>query len=680
MESSSLALANTSCIHCAKRKVKCDRQIPCSRCKQRGGPRCEYAAGDGAVKGQTGQALVKSQQDRIAQLENIIRESGGTLPGGLSISSPTVAAEVEAPVLQIDQGLSDRQHGSRKRARLSALEGDGTRQGPDGGLVEREEDTAYIEAPIWFGWDETKQQREHSTNAQVAVGPIIDMADDNPKGYYHTLLQATDRFETFDALPTHVSRQLWQAYLTNVHPLTKLFFDWDKATLMERAAADFGCLSDGQRAFVTAMYFLATLSLSEDECTSTFGNTTPSKDELLLSLQRSTESALLAARYASTGELQVLQAIVMYILAMRNRARPAECFSLQGIAVRIAQRIGIHRDGDELGLPPAKAEERRRTWWQMQYMEIMISQLLGCISVTLYCNWDAKLPSNLDDEDVKADTRELPPEREGLTSMSYCLWRYEIPHIQRQNWNPTHGAIWGSSSRLSSEKKKMLMEGLRKHFGEKYLQYCELVNPLHVQIQIGLNSTLLALQRAILQPTVGVSRLSSMAPEDREELLKICKKTMDYYLLTQTDASLVGFRWHNECWFQWTAFVYLLVETERRASAPEAASLWTLIEKVCNAHPKITTHTARPDVSAIGRLILLAWQRRTEYLLTEGRQEAKPSCVEIFETAYGNATGPGETNFQDNGLLGDADFDLDLIDWSSWEVGEFWPDTYESTT
>lgn len=54
----------------------------------------------------------------------------------------------------------------------------------------------------------------------------------------------------------------------------------------------------------------------------------------------------------------------------------------------------------------------------MQHMEIMISQLLGSISITLYADWDAKLPANLKDNDIHPGIETLPFNRCGLTSMS----------------------------------------------------------------------------------------------------------------------------------------------------------------------------------------------------------------------------------------------------------------------
>lgn len=60
-------------------------------------------------------------------------------------------------------------------------------------------------------------------------------------------------------------------------------------------------------------------------------------------------------------------------LAMRTRARPAALFSLTGIASRIAERMGLHRDGTTLGLSPLRSEERRRIWWQVSsYHDIVL--------------------------------------------------------------------------------------------------------------------------------------------------------------------------------------------------------------------------------------------------------------------------------------------------------------------
>lgn len=52
----------TACIPCAKRKVRCDRQEPCSHCKRRKGDDCTYPEA--------------SPEERIKYLEELVRSLG----------------------------------------------------------------------------------------------------------------------------------------------------------------------------------------------------------------------------------------------------------------------------------------------------------------------------------------------------------------------------------------------------------------------------------------------------------------------------------------------------------------------------------------------------------------------------------------------------------------------------
>ena len=117
--------------------------------------------------------------------------------------------------------------------------------------------------------------------------------------------------------------------------------------------------------------------------------------------------------------------------------------------------------------------------------------------------------------------------------------------------------------------------------------------------------------------------------------------------------------------------VYIVIEAHHRAATAEAATLWTLINKVCELHPTLTTAVGRPEVYAIARLIVLAWQQRQDCLQERQEQAEKPWCVGELERALKPPPSDGESSksvVQDLGLL---DFDFDLIDWSYWETERF---------
>jgi Fungal specific transcription factor domain len=241
---------------------------------------------------------------------------------------------------------------------------------------------------------------------------------------------------------------------------------------------------------------------------------------------------------------------------MRNRARPATIFSLMGIASRIAERIGLHRDGDMLGLQVMRSEERRRIWWQLQYMEISVGQLLGSFSMIVFADWDSKFPANLEDYDFHPDMQVLPLNRRGLTGMSHCLWRYQILYSQRVVPEPKvkkNILVWLLSPQITLADKDEEINEIENLLGEKYLQYCEPLNPLHVHIQIRIRSFILAARRTARQPALVNAKISEMSIQEREDYLGICKSSLDYYILSQKTESLKGFQWHNEDHFQWPA-------------------------------------------------------------------------------------------------------------------------------
>ena len=114
-----------------------------------------------------------------------------------------------------------------------------------------------------------------------------------------------------------------------------------------------------------------------------------------------------------------------------DRLSTQSLWSLMGLIIRNAEKLGIHRDGTLLGLPPVEIEERRRLWWHLQHLDLALSVRSGMTPLTLMADWDAKIPLNIEDEDINPSMTELPKERKGMTSMSYCLFTYWVIEQQR---------------------------------------------------------------------------------------------------------------------------------------------------------------------------------------------------------------------------------------------------------
>lgn len=237
---------------------------------------------------------------------------------------------------------------------------------------------------------------------------------------------------------------------------------------------------------------------------------------------------------------------------MRDRTRPASIYPLMGIAGRVAERIGLHHDGTMFGLGVVRSEERRRIWWQLQFMDLSIARLVGTISLTIFANWDTKIPSNLEDDDFRLDLEAMPVESKGLTSISPCLWRYSILQMRREalRKNSSEAITWIVSPHVTLAEKDQKIDEIEKMLAEKFLQHCELLNPLHVYLQIGIRQFVLAARSNARQPTLVNARISELDPQTRQDLFEICSKSLEYFVMSQTTPSIAGFRWGSEMFFQ----------------------------------------------------------------------------------------------------------------------------------
>ncbi|KAK5032822.1 hypothetical protein LTS07_004232 [Exophiala sideris] len=539
---------------------------------------------------------------------------------------------------------------------------------------------------MWYSWSGTDQPEEHaSTTKHQSSPPYLPSC-------FPTILApsslTTDSGSLLAQLPPADQLTiLWRRYLKNVHPLVKLFFDWEIDPIVQKCCGDASSLSKGEQALVFAIVFIATLSLPDQECATLLSD---NKQNLLYESQRSVEDALLLAEFATTSDIRTLQAFILYLSAMRDRTRPAAIYSLMGVAVRIAERMGLHRDADMFDLGVVRSEERRRIWWQLQYMEIAIARLVGSLSMTLYAGWDTKPPANLDDEDLhRPGLRSLPVERTGLTSMSHCLWRYSILHMQRENMRQPGGMpeslSWLLSPQVSIDEKDVKIDAIESALGAKFLQHCELLNPLHVYIQIGIRQFLLAARRTARQPALVNAKILEMTQRERDDFLEICTKGLDYYLMSQTTESLKGYQWHNENYFQWPSFVYIILEAHHRFDNDRVTDLWTLIRRIYDIHPELSTASRRTEAGTVARITLAAWQRHDAYI-----RQRQANVNESYEPPQWigemcqnfNLPQPTATSASgsvvpvpavDASQLLPADFDFDVFDWAAWD------ETYANT-
>jgi hypothetical protein len=190
---------------------------------------------------------------------------------------------------------------------------------------------------------------------------------------------------------------------------------------------------------------------------------------------------------------------------------PRTLFCLTGVAVRIAQRMGLSTDGTVYAIPPFEVEMRRRLWWQILLIDVRVAELSGAGSSILTYTWKTQLPSNINDSDLFPNMKDPPVERPGLTEMTFVRLRCEVAQLIQQS-----RALIGTFVLKEDE-----IEEFENRLEREYLTYCDLSIPLHRISTIMTRSALCKLRMGFRTPEFMLDRANHMSQAEKNSLFQL---------------------------------------------------------------------------------------------------------------------------------------------------------------
>lgn len=218
-----------------------------------------------------------------------------------------------------------------------------------------------------------------------------------------------------------------------------------------------------------------------------------------------------------------------------------------GLASRSAELLGIHRDGELLGLGAIETEERRRLWWQIQHIDLIMAVKNGSTPLTFMADWDSKLPTSIEDDDLMKDGP-LPEEQPGVNSFSYTFFTCWIMNQQRQFRQKHQGTVERS---LLGPLTDSFINELESGLQTRFLQYCDPTNPIDTLLQLASRAVICALRLRRMHAT----RLMSKDMDDAffTQYLDLCVRELGYTVAAFTQPSLKIFQWMGELSMMWHA-------------------------------------------------------------------------------------------------------------------------------
>ncbi|KAI1422984.1 fungal-specific transcription factor domain-containing protein [Xylaria sp. FL1777] len=575
-----------ACVLCQNRKIKCDRHTPCSNCVKANVPCTPSTPAPPRKRRRPNQDL----QQRLARCEELLSEYT-TNPRTPSADSP----------------------GHEKPWR------------PAGRLVIDDDGTKFTDSHLW-----ATVHREVSAMREILEDDEIEdyctPADARTPEHHSSIVLSEDtdgNVQDYRPSPAHAFR-LWQTFLEKVNPLTKVIHVPSVQPKLVEATTDPGSIPKNVEALLFSIYAMAVAALDERECQQQLGC---AKEEAYQRFSTGCRIALMRIGILKTYDLVVLQALVLYFFSLTGRVDRHAAWILNGVTVRVAQKMGLHRDGELLGLPPFETEMRRRIWWQIILIDTVYALMSGLGQSLLPRSWDTKQPNNIHDADLYPTMTTLQP-RSGPTDMIYCLVCYEMAKMMMDTPN-LEAVILGNEIGLPDRAPPEEMEKARRRILELDKSIGNILDN-HCDPSMGPIHGLAAETRYML-----ISKCQELICPAKEQP-EACEPSFLSFLFVSIFLLRLPFPR-----FVYTSrllhnlisrgriemLVYMTGQLSERTTGNLVERAWAVIEEHYQFHRELITLSNKTHL-ALGVLVVRAWKaRETALRKTTGSTPATPDYI-----------------------------------------------------
>ncbi|KAB5578862.1 fungal-specific transcription factor domain-containing protein [Coniochaeta sp. 2T2.1] len=639
-----------SCVTCRRRKVRCDKHMPCGNCRRAKiscifpapgrAPRRPRPKDPNAPPKQHSSEREVELVKRLRKLEGIVEELSGQIEleavrhSSADGHSPEATADGDRhPPARADSTHGSSSHGkgspaasagSRKESSSTlARTGSGNPNSPFGGLerspteinknfgrlVLNDKGTSrYVSSGFWSKINDELNEMRAAT--QDIADTDTDDSDDGSTPHSmdeqyldHQSFIMGYRSADVDLGPLHPLPSLipfmWQIYQENVDPVLKILHVPTVEQIIRDRRSGSGEISPSTEALLFSIYYAAVTSMEAEDVTRSLGQ---DKSVLLNQYRFAVEQALAKANFITDPDVTVCQAFVIFLVLVRRHDKARFSWTLTGLAVRICQAIGIHRDGTNFPhLKPFEVEMRRRVFWSLLMLDLRAAEDQGTECILSDGSFDTQFPLNINDRDIAPDSTDFPPNREGPTDITFCLIRFEICNLARKmhvasTTVPTN-MTRDETLRLLQERENMLMD-VYKDLETKYLRDSSAEsNPMYWVAGNIARVIVAKMITVIYQPILFALPVDTLSCRLRERLFLAAVEIFEYNHILNTDPRCQQWRWLFQTYTQWHAVAYLLLELCNRTWSATSERAWAAIN-ACFTGPhslaleKMSVHTA----------------------------------------------------------------------------------------
>ncbi|KAH8664705.1 hypothetical protein BX600DRAFT_381388 [Xylariales sp. PMI_506] len=645
-----------ACVLCQQRKVKCDRRFPCSNCTK---SRVQCVPATLAPRQRRRRFPERVLLERLRKYEDLLRQHNipfdplhkDTTPAAASKDSPSADGNDQSDDDQPEEIVSSPSSTVRSERLLEAKN-------------------------LWrtmTKWYREPEDDSDVTDDEVRAENVRSAWDHLCEGSGDQLLLGTPGstvdLSTLHPEPVHIFR-LWQTYLDNVNPLLKVTHTPSLQPRIIEAASDVRNINANLEALMFSIYAMAIRSLGDEDCQLMFAT---SKKDLLTRFQFGCKEALSNALFLRTDSLECLTALYIYLISVCHTTHPRSLNSIFGIVTRIARRMRIDNETANSKYGALEAEMRRRLWWSFINLDARMSELADYPTLTLSPIFDCKTPLNVNDSDLRAESKDQPIAQVKPTEAIFCVVRSALADFIRHTTFYLDFNVPALKSLTKNPDWNPMQEGseladLERMLEDKYLKYCDEDVPLH-HFTLWSTRYFIAKHRLIEQFwRLAISqRLGSEA--QRDENLNTALAVLNCDTKVMSNPLTKGFRWLFLFYFPFPAYLHATQELRRRPVSEFANLAWEAMSN--NFAARVSVHEEdnphNPMHTLFSKFILDAWKVRQRAVQQAGDTAAMsaaiPGIVRYFQARLADGS---EVTSDSSGQLQEESppMDINLDDFS----------------
>lgn len=306
--------------------------------------------------------------------------------------------------------------------------------------------------------------------------------------------------------------------------------------------------------------------------------------------------------------------------------------------IRIAHKMGLHRDGETLNLQPFETEMRRRVWWQIIMLDSKYAMTSGFSDTLLPWGWDTKVPSNVNDTNLFPGATELQP-REGATEMMFVLLLYTVGRFFRDHRFPDfeQTVLAGQHAepgtpdyitvRASLDKFSGWVDDLESELIDLEQRFCDpSAGPISAAAA-NLRPSLIEKVKPMLIPMRELPEWGTEVNNIEDNLFRISLIHHESNLRSYDALNHLNIIWFIKSHFQLDGFFFLVGQLMRRPQTGSFADrTWYIIDRYYYYHEEFWDMSQKQHVH-LGTVVVKAWRRRERALVQAGIMYDVPTCV-----------------------------------------------------